>query len=212
MSSSSTWGYRTKDLVLGALAGKVTQPSDIAQSEKALLSVNEGSLYFPIFFQNTEVGGVFIGFGQAIIDAIVDTKRGALGQSHEFLWNGSLLLLSEDGDWKPPITSPVKEKDVKVFLLSSLEEAQERAQMIFDRFLNYNRNWCSDTFIQRHRGWLATILDRQRGKCSIITSDNRLVVKMGELKVIIHGNNFVKTEGRKKVVVAGRGGPLIRFG
>ena len=67
MSSSSTWGYRTKDLVLGALAGKVTQPSDIAQTEKALLSVNEGSLYFPIFSQNTEVGGVFIGFVMALL-------------------------------------------------------------------------------------------------------------------------------------------------
>jgi hypothetical protein len=212
MSSSSTWGYHTRGLVLGAFAGKVTQPSDIASTEKALISVNEGSLYFPIFFKNTEVGGVFIGLGQAIVDAIVDTRRGALGQSHEFLWNGSLLLLSENGDWRPPSTSPVKEKELKAFLLDSFDEAQERAQMIFDRFINQNRNWFSDIFIQRHRGWLATILDKQRGKCSIIASDDRLVVKMGELKIIIHGNNFVKKEGHKKVVVAGRGGPLIRFG
>jgi hypothetical protein len=212
VSSSSTWGYQNRDLVLGALAGKVSDPTDIARSEKVLLSVNEGTIYFPIFYQKREVGGVFIGYGQAIIDAIAETRRGAVGKSHNFHWNGSLLFLSQDGDWTPPSTSRVSEKELKRLHLGSAEEAFEQAQKIFNRFFDYNRNWFTDTFIQRQKGWVATILDTQFGKCGIIASEDRLVFKKGELKVVLSGNKLVQTEGRKKVFVAGRAGKIVRFG
>lgn len=212
MSSSFSMNYRNQELVLGAMAGKVKQPSDLAQSEKALLSVNEGTLYFPIFHRNIEVGGIFIGQGQVIVDAIIETKRGAIGQSRDFLWNGSLLMLSEDGKWSPPETTPVKDKHLKAFLLESVDEAQERAQGIFDRFFEQNRNWFDETFIQRQRGWVAQIFDRQRGKCNIIASDNRLVVKIADWKVVLSGNKLIEKDGHKKVIVAGRGGPVIRLG
>ncbi|MFX0168718.1 MAG: hypothetical protein ACFE89_05080 [Candidatus Hodarchaeota archaeon] len=212
MSSSSTWRNRSRNLVLGALAGRVANPTDVTRSDKALISVNEGTLYFPIFYQNHEVGGIFIGYGQVIVDAIVETTRGALGKSYEFFWNGSLFLISEDGEWSPPSTEPVRERDIHEFLLSSVDEAQERAQNIFDRFLDQNRNWFTDTFFQRNRGWIATILDTQRGKCGIIASEDRLILNIGQLKLILTGNKLVHKEGRKKVLVAGRGGPIIRFG
>ncbi|MDO8056606.1 MAG: hypothetical protein Q6361_07070 [Candidatus Hermodarchaeota archaeon] len=212
MSSTAVRRKRGRDLILGALAGRVANPTDVARSEKALLGVNEGTLYFPIFYENREVGGIFIGYGQMIVDAIVETNRGALGKSYEFFWNGSLLLLTEDGEWLPPSTSPVRKGDLHEFLLSSEEEAQERAQCIFERFIDHNRNWITDTFFMRNHGWLATILDTQRGKCHIIASDDRFIVKIGQLKIVLTGNKLVHKEGRKKVLVAGRGGPIIRFG
>ncbi len=212
MSSSSTWGYRNQELVLGALAGKVTHPTDIARSEKALLNVSEGTLYFPIFYRNKEVGGVFIGFGQAIIDAIAETRRGAVGQSHIFDWNGSLLLLTQDGEWMPPSTSQAKDKELRRFHIESADDAYQRAQEIFGRFFANNRGWFTDTFIQRQRGWVATILDTQHGKCGIIASEDRLVFKKGEVKIVLSGNKLVQSEGRKKVFVAGRAGKIVRFG
>ncbi|MFX0079428.1 MAG: hypothetical protein ACFE8O_09335 [Candidatus Hermodarchaeota archaeon] len=212
MSPRFSMNYRNKDLVLGILAGKVLEPTDIAQSEKALLSVNEGSLYFPIFHRNVEVGGVFIGLGQVIVDAIVETRRGAIGHSREFLWNGSLLLLSEDGNWSPPETTPIKDKHLKAYLLESVDEAQERAQGIFNRFLENNRNWFDEIFIQRLRGWVAQIFDRQRGKCILIASGDRIVLKIADWKVVLSGNKLIEKDGRKKVVVAGRGGHVIRLG
>lgn len=212
MSSSFSNETHKAGLILASLAGKVVEPTDIARSDKALLCVNEGSLYFPVLYNNQEVGGIFIGAGQVLVDAIIETNRGAFGKSHEFLWNGSLLLITEDGKWNPPIVSPATREDLQIFLLDSAEEAQRNAQEIFWRFRYNNRHWTIDTFIQRHRGWIATILDKQRGKCGIIASDDRLVVKLDKLKVVISGNKLVQTEGRKKVVIAGRGGPVIRFG
>jgi len=148
MSPSFSLNYRNRDLVLGALAGRVKQPTDIAQSEKALLSVNEGSLYFHL----------------------------------------------------------------KEYLLESVDEAQERAQGIFDRFFEHNRDWFDETFIQRRRGWVAQIFDRQRGKCALIASGDRIVLKIADWKVVLSGNKLIEKDGRKKVVVAGRGGTVIRLG
>ncbi len=212
MSFCSPCGYRKKELVLGALAGKVTHSTDIARSEKALLIVNEGTLYFPIFYQNREVGGVFIGSGQAIIDAIAETRRGAVGQSHDFHWNGSLLFFSEDGEWAPPSTTLIKDKELQKFYLDSIEDADRRANEIFTKFLENNQNWFTDTFIQRQHGWVATILDTQHGKCGVITSEDRLIFKKGDLKVVISGSKLVQIEGRKKIFVAGRAGKIVRFG
>ena len=128
MTTKTTNNHRDSFPVVGALAGKVAEPTDISRSEKALLSINEGSLYFPIFYHNEEIGGIFIGTGQALFDAIIDTKRGAIGKSHEFLWNGSLLLLTVDGKWSPPSVQPIKEKDLETFHIPSVEDAQLRAQ------------------------------------------------------------------------------------
>ena len=120
------------DLVLGALAGKVVDPTDIARTEKALINVNNGTLYFPVLYKGVEIVGIFLGTGQVLVDAIVNTKRGALGKSHEFLWNGSLLLFTEDGKWSPPSVATVKDKELKAFHLESPENALKRAQQIFE--------------------------------------------------------------------------------
>lgn len=212
MTTSATNNHRAAHPVVGALAGKVVEPTDVSRSKKALLSVNEGSLYFPIFYHNEEIGGIFIGTGQVLFDAIIETKRGAFGKSHEFLWNGSLLLLTMDGKWSPPSVQPIQDKDLTAFHITSVEDANRRAQEIFHRFKDNNRDWVSGTFIQRQHGWIATILDVNRGKCGIIASDDRLVVTIGDLKLVISGNKLVQKQGRKKVVVAGRGGPVLRFG
>lgn len=212
MSSSFSHSYRNKSLVLGALAGRVTEPTDIARTEKALINVNAGSLYFPILYEGVEIGSICIGTGQVIVDAIVETKRGAIGQSHEFLWNGSLIILTEDGKWSPPSVASIKEKELKTFHLESTEEAHQQAQQILDQFMNRNTCWFTDTFIQKHKGWIVTIYDEEHGKCGIIASEDRLVFKMGETKIIIHGNKLVESIGRRKVLVAGPHGRIVRFG
>ena len=84
--------------------------------------------------------------------------------------------------------------------------------MIFDRFFEHNRNWLDETFIQRRRGFVAQIFDRQHGKCGIIASDDRLVLRIADWKVVLSGNKLIEKYGRKKVVVAGRGGTVIRLG
>ncbi len=197
-------------LVLGTLAGQVTEIWEVARSEKALIQIDPGTIYFPIFSQGKEVGGVFIGSGYYLVDAIAETRRGAVGKSYEYSWNGSLLLLTLDGDWSSPRTSDVSNGDLKRLYIESEGEANWRAQQILERFGNTSdEGW---HFRPGHRhGWFATILDIHQGKTQLVSIEDKLVMTREGTTLAIHGERLVKTQGHRKVLVIGKRG-TIRIG
>lgn len=232
-STSSNGDSEDNKVVLGALAGRVARPWEVARSEKALVEVDAGSLYFPVLRGGVEVGGVFLGSGRFVVDAIVETKRGAYGESKEFSWKGSLLLMaSESGEWSPPPVEPASEKDLWGNYLNSVEEAQERAQQVLKRFggdfaprigglwcwcgwgagvsagLEWVPGWGST---RRRRGWRATILDLYHGKTHLLASGKRLAMDWAGTKLVIHGNRMVKVSRRRKVLIVGRRGFALRL-
>lgn len=212
LSTSSNRGNRDSDLVLGALAGKVDATAEIARTEKALVQVDSGTLYFPVVRAGVEVGGVFFGSGQVIVDAIVETRRGAIGQSQEFAWNGSLFLLSTSAEWVPPSILPAGGKDLEHHQLKSKEAAEEQAQQLFTRFLDEGSSWFAEVFILRRKGWCVIILDKKQGKTRILASKDRIVVKRPDASLVIKGSRMVKTEGQGKVIVTSRRGHVLRIG
>jgi hypothetical protein len=211
VATGSDWYRRDDDLVLGALAGKVAESSEIARSEKALVQVDAETLYFPVLRVGVEVGGVFFGTGRYIVDAIVETREGAVGQSQDASWNGSLLLLSAAGEWSPPTVDAASEKDVRRQYLESPEDAFDRAREILRRFANqqFPRFACVST--HQSSGWKATILDKRVGKASIVANGDRVVVANAKVSLVIKGNHLVKTQGRHKVLVVGHRGTAIRI-
>ncbi|MFX1562591.1 MAG: hypothetical protein ACFFDP_04715 [Promethearchaeota archaeon] len=212
MSSSSSKRKHEGDLVLGALAGKVDATAEIARTEKALVQVDSGTLYFPVIRAGVEVGGVFFGSGQVIIDAIVETRRGAIGQSKELVWDGSLFLLSTSAEWVPPSILPVGDKELRSHNLDSKEAAEERAQQLFARYLDEGNSWVDDVFVLRRKGWCIIILDKNEGKTRILASRDRIVLNRSDASLIIKGNHMVETEGKSKVIVSGRRGYVFRIG
>ncbi len=207
------WQERTSPegrLVLGTLAGQVTKIWELARSEKALIQIDPGTIYFPIFSQGKEVGGVFIGSGYYLVDFVAETKRGAVGRSYEYSWNGSLLLLSLDGDWSPPQVSNIGKGDLKRLYIESEGEANWRAQQILERFGNTSEEGMRYKPGHR-RGWLATILDIHSGKTLLVSVEDKLVMKREDTTLAIHGEQLVKTQGHRKVLVVGKRG-TIRIG
>jgi len=212
MSTTSSKRENDGELVLGALAGKIDATAEIARTEKALIQVDSNSLYFPIIRAGVEVGGVFLGSGKVIVDAIVETRRGAIGKSEELIWNGSLILISTSVEWIPPSILPVSDKDLEYHQLKSKDEAREQAQQIFDRNLAEASSRFDDFFVLRRHGWCVIILDKEHGKIHILASKDRIVMKHPNSSLIIKGNRMVKKEGHKKVIIAGRRGHILRIG
>jgi hypothetical protein len=173
--------------------------------------VDAGTLYFPILRAGVEIGGVFFGSGRYIVDAIVETREGAMGRSREAAWDGSLLLSSEPGEWSPPPVVAATEKDVQNRYLESNEDAFERAWQVLTRFSDRSapRSLC---FITRRRcGWEATILDKKNGKTSVVACGDRVVMKNAEISLVIKGNHLVKTQGRHKTLFVGHRGAAIHI-
>jgi hypothetical protein len=194
-------------LVLGTLAGQVTKIWELARTEKALIQIDPGTLYFPIFSQGKEVGGVFIGSGYYLVDFIAETRRGAVGKSHEYSWNGSLLLLALDGEWSPPHVSKLGKGDLKRLYIESEGEANWRAQQILERFGN-SRDEGIHFRPGHRRGWIATILDIHQGKTHLISVEDKVVMTRQDTTLAIHGEQLVKTQGHRKVLVVGKRGTI----
>jgi hypothetical protein len=212
LSTSSSRRNRDTDLVLGALAGKVDATTEIARTEKALVQVDSGALYFPIIRNNVELGGIFFGSGQLIVDAIVETNRGAVGQSQELEWNGSLLLLSLSAEWVPPSVLPASDKDLGDHNLDSREAAEEKARQLFDQYLDERSSWSGEIFTSRGKGWCVIILDKKQGKISIVASRDRLAMKQSDSCLVIKGNCMVKKDGHSKLIITGKRGHILRLG
>lgn len=211
MDESKSHKNVKNDLVLGDLAGIVGKDSNIAQSEKALVNVGSGTLYFPILLDEIGVGGVFLGSGHFIVDAIVETKQGAIGQSEEHKWEGNLLLLDRGGEWSAPNTESVKNADLKIHSLGSIEEAKERARQIFDRFVDRDGGWSLDFLDSKKKGWFVKILDNESRESHLIAERDRLVMTHEGTKLAIKGNKLVRKGRKKTLVVSGRG-KIVRLG
>lgn len=210
MSETNSRNSQWDDLVLGALAGKVSETIEIARSKKALVEVTAGTLYFPVLFEEIEVGGIFIGSGRFVVDAIVETRQGAIGKSHDYSWDGSLLILSSGGEWTPPSVKLVQDKDLKSYHLKTTDEAKERATQILDRFTESKFGWFSESYIRRGKGWRVTILDKERGVTHLIAKQTRLIMKHSDTKIVLDGNRLLQKQGERKIVVASRWGPIVR--
>ncbi|MFX1485752.1 MAG: hypothetical protein ACFFBS_01365 [Promethearchaeota archaeon] len=211
MDESKSRKRAKNELVLGDLSGKVSKDSNITQSERALVNVGSGTLYFPLLLDGISVGGVFLGFGYFIVDAIVETKQGAIGQSEEHKWDGSLLLLDQGRDWSAPSTEPAEDTDLRSRYLESAEEAKERAWQIFDRFMRKSEDWSSDFLDSKEKGWLANIIDNEGRESHLMAKRDRLVMIHEGTKLVIKGNKLVRKEPEKTLVVSRRG-RIIRIG
>lgn len=211
MVTSSDQYRRDGDLALGALAGKVAARSEVGRSEKALIQVDAETLYFPVLRAGVEIGGVFFGSGHYIVDAIVDTREGAIGQSQEADWDGSLLLLSEAGEWSPPTVVPASGEDVRRQYLDSNEEAFDRAWQVLTRFADRGAPPLAWFSVRRRCGWEATILDKRHGKTSLAACGDRVVIADAKTRLVIKGNHLVKTKGRHKILIIGHRGATIRI-
>ncbi|MFX1362546.1 MAG: hypothetical protein ACFE7A_03750 [Promethearchaeota archaeon] len=198
-------------LVLGDLTGKVSNDSKIAQSEKALVNVESGALYFPVLLDETIAGGIFLGSGHFIVDAIIETGAGAVGKSEEHKWDGNLLLLDQGGMWSAPNTEPFKHTDLKIHNLESAEKARERAQKVLNRFSFEGRSWASDFFESKKEGWIVNIIDKENKESRLVAKRDRLVMTHEGIKLVIKGNKLVR-KGNKKILVVGEEGNIVRVG
>ncbi|MFX0096785.1 MAG: hypothetical protein ACFE7E_03410 [Candidatus Hodarchaeota archaeon] len=198
-------------LLLGDLAGKVSKDSNIAQSEKALVNVKSGTLYFPVLQDRTVVGGVFLGSGHFIVDAIIETRQGAIGKSEDHNWDGNLLILDQGGIWSAPGTEPFSDKDLNIHNLESAKEAKERAQQILDRLLFEGRSWSSDFLDSRKGGWTVNIIDKDNKETRLVAKRDKFVMTHEGTVLVIKGNKLVRT-GHKKTIVVGEKGNIVRIG
>lgn len=202
------------DVKLGSEPQKLAKDATLFRNEKCVISARAGALCLPILKDGTIGGELFVGKGEFMLDAIIETSRGAVGKSivrslspsQPFLMIGDVANLRED-------LMAVTVQDLADVGYKSVEEFLKTASEALDDFTHRRHNHMD---IERDTRVFA--FATEFGKWDFLIAKNDKLVYASKQNVYISRNDdervcagpgelFVAKKGR--TVVIDRGNILV---
>lgn len=120
--------YQLDNIVL-----KTTEPITLWKTEKGLVEINANTLAIPIKHDNQRKGYIFHGHSKLLLDAIVETKKGAVGKSIEKEIKKQFLMLGAKEETAQHL-STANNEDLAKMGYETQEEFIRKAEDLYDRF------------------------------------------------------------------------------
>lgn len=204
----------TRFLKLGKQPCKLNRDLTLLQSEKCLITAQEGTLTLPILIEGNTQGHLLTGRGQLTLDAIIDTPKGAIGKSLITDLNQPFLMFSTDNTISENLT-PANDQDITNMGYENLEDLLVKANDAFSQFtINSHKRPKLEEDTQMFalftpdRTW--DILIAKEDKL-IFTSKNRVYIfKDASEDTEFHTQRLMLAEDRKTVII-GKNNILIDF-
>jgi hypothetical protein len=183
---------------------KVTEPFLLFHSDKASIDVSKDTFALPIKLQNERVGYVFLGQGKLLVDAIVETEKGALGESVQRALDEPFLMLG-DADETSRHLSPVITDD---FSRASTDEKTvlDRAQELLDRFSN-GRTMHRHEHMLGGKGLIFAFSDGNDKLDILLSKGSKLVYATKDMSFLTNGYKSILT-GSGRVILSHHGRPI----
>jgi hypothetical protein len=125
--------YRQDNTIL-----KATEALKLLQSEKGIIEIDKDTLAVPIKLDDRQEGYVFHGHGKLLIDTIVETREGAIGESVEKEINEPFLMLGDTKDMEGRLSDADKE-NLTAMGYESEQAFMDKAKNLLNQFLNNER-------------------------------------------------------------------------
>jgi len=181
---------------LGNDVYKVTQETTLIRNPKCLVTVQEGTLAAPLYIRDKPAGYVFHGVGRFSLDAIIETRRGALGKPiAKELGDPFIMLARED------FSSSMSPATTEYLARVGYENAEgfiERAFKVCKRFLDHDchvnlKPWSDSKKI---------FAFPQNDKFEILASSDESTTYVAKDGVYVFKGNEQVLTGSKEIVVA----------
>jgi hypothetical protein len=184
---------------------KVTEPFLLFHSDKASIEISKDTFAVSIKLESERVGYVFLGTGKLLVDAIVETEKGALGKSIQRALDEPFLMLG-DTDETSRHLSPVNNGD---FSRVSREEKMvlDRAQGLLDRFSR-------GRIVHRHEhmfgveGLIFAFSDDKDELDILLSKGSKLVYATKEMSFLTDGDKSILTRSGQ-VILSHHGRPFV---
>jgi len=175
---------------------KTTENVVLWKAEKGLVEIAKGSLAIGIKLGDENKGYVFHGDGRLLLDAIVETREGAVGSSVEKETAKPFLMLGRiEGNF-----SPANQEDFEKMGYSNQQEVLTKARDLLDRFLERNRLHCHHCSGMHHG--LIFAFPGENGKFDLlVTNDSRIVYKSEGMVFVSDGRKSVLKSQKETVCV-----------
>jgi len=187
------------DVGLGNDVYKVTQETTLIRNSKCLVTVQEGTLAAPLYVRDKPAGYVFHGAGQFSLDAIIETRRGALGKPIAKELGDPFIMLAR-GDFSSSM-SPATAEYLAKMGYENAEVFIERALKTCKGFLDHNRHVNLDFWSNNKKIFALPQNDKFE---ILVSSDDSTTYVAKDGVYVFKGNEQVLT-GSKEIVVAKHG-------
>jgi len=189
---------------------KATDALKLLQSERAIIEADGNTLAVPILLDNQRKGYIFHGHAKLLLDTIVETKEGAMGNSVEREINEPFLMLGDTEEILQHLGAPNKE-DLTAMGYKDEQEFMAKAEDLLHKFGRRGKIWGHDCCSGNYG--IIFAFPNETGKLDILIADcSRLVYKAmdrvfiaSKSKVILKTpNEMILSSNQKSLMIRNR--------
>lgn len=175
---------------------KLRQDFTLFQNERCITKIFKSSLAFPIVRESEVVGYVFHGEGKLVIDAVIETPRGAIGKPVERKIDTLFIMLA-------PFEKVRKLREELVS--ANISDLKQKGYESVGGFVKSARELCSQIF---RKTCFGTFLENPSHIFAFKREDQRkidlLVSKDDKLAYISGGKLFAFKRGKSVIIKPGK--------
>jgi len=187
---------RWHDYELDSEIFKSNEDLTLCRSEKVLVETNKGALVVAIKNKERKAGYVFVGHGRLLVDAIVETERGAFGKTIDRELNEPFLMLGNKEEIGQSL-SPAGSDDLARIGLKH-EEFLEKGQNLLDS-LSKKRTDCALDCSSEFKGSVFAFPANEGGLDSLIVKDSKLVYAAKDMVFLSNRDKSILTNSGQVV-------------
>jgi hypothetical protein len=198
--------YRLDNTIL-----RVTEALKLLQSERGIMEIDKDALAIPIKVDDRQEGYVFHGHGKLILDTIVETREGAVGESVEKKINEPFLMLGDTKDMEEHLSEANKE-NLAAMGYENEQAFMNKAEDLMNRFLNKGRVSKFHCCCGNVHGWIFAF-PNEAGKFDLLVAkDSNLVYEAMDKVFVSNRNRVVLKTPNETIVSSERKSVVIRDG
>jgi hypothetical protein len=176
------------DYSIDGAVSKATEDVTLWDMEKGLVEISKSTLAASITLDNRRRGYVFHGRGRLLLDAIVDTKEGAVGRSIEEQLIRPFLMLGDTGKIQTNLAE-ANEEDVEEKDYENQKEFLAKAEELCDRFLK--KGSCDHESSKGDIGVIFAFQEEDTELNVLVARGSKLVYTAKDLTFVSEGDRAV---------------------
>jgi len=188
--------YNLNDNVL-----KLTEDATLWKNEKGIVEVSKGALAIGILLDDQPSGYIFHGKGRLLLDTIVETKKGAIGESVERIVDTPFLMLRRMMNAKEQF-SDTESEDFKKLDYENQRQFISKAKDLLDMFLENSKHTNGYSKKSFEDGGFIFAFPNKKEKLDILLTKNSKLIYKAVDKIFVSKGEKMVLKSDEAVVVS----------
>ena len=178
------------------------------KNEKGIVDIAKDTLTIKVLLDDKPCGYVFHGKGILLLDTIIETEKGAIGNSIEKTLDKAFLMIGRSEETQQQLTETKNEDFTKNY--QNQQQFIETAQHLLDKFFDKYENRHKHSKTLNTIGGLIFAFQNYADKMDILvvkdsklvyTSSDKVFVSKGEKVVLTNNENVVVSNHGKSIII-----------